>query len=274
MKIAVTSGYSKSRHAIALIAMLAKRGHDVGLCLNVRTLSVKRFRAYYRFYGRKLFSLARRRMMSGGSADALHPEVRYMDAYLKENGIQARTIGAVSRETGTRVVSVGSLNDEKSLAAVRSYGPDVIVYAGGGLLRAPLIALPGIGVLNAHGGPLPAVRGMNAAEWALMLGLRPGTHEHFIDTGVDTGPLLFFQPLAIGAGDVIADVRGKATVQAVESHLRAVDLLAEGRRELTAQDRSAGQQYFDMHPLLVDILDDWLRNGRLNLAPESGSRPT
>ncbi|MCB9853095.1 MAG: hypothetical protein H6819_08365 [Phycisphaerales bacterium] len=264
MKIVVTSGYSKSRHAIALLALLARAGHDVGYCLNVSTFSVRRLRSYYRFYGRKLFSLVRRRMLSGNGGGNLHPEVRYMDAFLERHGIPERSVSAICRRTGTRMVSVGSLNDEKALGVVRTFQPDVIVYAGGGILRKPVIEIPRIGVLNAHGGPLPGIRGMNAAEWALMCGMQPGTHVHFIDSGVDTGPLLFFWPLAIEPGDSIADLRGKATVQAVECHLRAVEMLGAGTIEAIPQDRDDGRQYFDMHPLLVGILDDWLRDGRLS----------
>lgn len=272
MKIVVTSGYSRSRHAIALVALLSRAGHDVGYCLNVSAFSIRRLRSYYRFYGRKLFSLVRRRMFSGSGKDGLHPEVRYMDAYLEEHDVAERSISAICRKTGTQSVSVGSLNDEKALGILRSYQPDVIVYAGGGILRKALIGIPRIGVLNAHGGPLPEIRGMNAAEWALMCGMTPGTHMHFIDAGVDTGPMLFFTPLAIEAGDTIGDLRGKATVQAVESHLRAIELLEASSIEPKAQDRAGGRQYFDMHPLLVDILNDWLDNGRLNHLLKERSR--
>lgn len=263
MKIVVTSGYSKSRHAIALIALLSRAGHDVGLCLNVRAFSVRRLRSYYRFYGPKLLSIARRRMLGGRSAGGLHPEVRYSEAFLKRNDIQQRGVSSVCRDTGTRMVNVVSLNDESTLRVLREYQPDVIVYAGGGILRKAFIESPRIGVLNAHGGPLPDIRGMNAAEWSLMCGIEPGTHMHFIDTGVDTGPLLFFVPLKFEPGDSVADIRGKATVQAIESHLRAVEMIEAGEHLPKPQKKEAGRQYFEMHPLLVDILDEWLRNNQL-----------
>ena len=264
MKIVITSGYSKSRHAIALVMLLTRAGYDVGCCLNVRTLSLRRVRAYYRFYGSKFFSLVRRRMFASGSGAQLHPEVRYISEFLEAENITAHTVQEACKQTGVRFKAVGSLNDESSLAVLRAYQPDVIVYAGGGILRQPLIEIPRHGVLNAHGGPLPMIRGMNAAEWALMHGLNPGTHLHLIDKGVDTGPLLFFNPLTVAEGDRVADIRGKAVVLAVQSHLRALQALADnGRWQSEPQERSAGKQHFDMHPLLIGILDSWLASGHL-----------
>src|SRR5436309_2693224 len=47
-----------------------------------------------------------------------------------------------------------------------------------------------LGILNAHIGVLPAYRGMNVAEWAALEGGSVGCSVHFIDTGIDTGPIL------------------------------------------------------------------------------------
>lgn len=264
MKVVVTSGYSKSRHAIALVVLLARAGYDVGYCLNVKAFSIKRIRAYYRFYGPKFFQLVKRRMFASGSGTQLHPEVRYMSEYLNVHDITAKTVPSACKQAGVTFKSVSSLNDDATLSTLRAYQPDVIVYAGGGILRKPLIEIPRLGVLNAHGGPLPAIRGMNAAEWALFHGMNPGTHEHFIDTGVDTGPLLFFSPMDIAQEDRVADVRGKAVVVAVESHLKAMkQLTSNAGLTPTPQRKDLGRQYFDMHPLMVDILDKWLADGRL-----------
>jgi len=264
MKIVVTSGYSKSRHAIALVVLLACAGYEVGYCLNVRALSIRRVRAYYRFYGKKFFSLVRRRMFDSGSGSQLHPEVRYISDFLEAENIKATSVRQACKQVGTKFLSVGSLNDDKSLAALRAYQPDVIVYAGGGILREAIIAIPRQGVLNAHGGPLPMIRGMNAAEWALMHGLNPGTHTHLIDRGVDTGPLISFNPLTVSKADRVADIRGKAVVLAVQSHLRALKMLDENSHwNATPQRAADGKQHFDMHPLLLGVLDRWLAAAKL-----------
>ena len=46
MRLAVTSGYRYSLHAIALLAMLRKQGFEAVVCLNVSMLSSKRFKYY------------------------------------------------------------------------------------------------------------------------------------------------------------------------------------------------------------------------------------
>ena len=47
-----------------------------------------------------------------------------------------------------------------------------------------------MGTLKPHYGPLPSVRGMNATEWALLLGEPTGVTIHFVVPEVDQGVLV------------------------------------------------------------------------------------
>lgn len=266
MKIAVTSAYSRSRHAIGLVTLLHRAGHQVGLCLNVRLLSVRRFLVYFRQYGPRLFQIVRRRALAGSAGALLDPEVRYIDAFLRERGVVHQTLREACREARARLLSAPDLNAPAALEALDEFRPDLVVYAGGGILRKEFLERPAIGTLNAHGGPLPAIRGMNAAEWALFHGKQPGTTVHFMDAGVDTGPILFFRPQPVGRGETIGEIRGRAVVGAVTALLEAVGRIAAGDYQSTPQDPAAGRQYFAMHPLLVDIVQDWVREGLTPLA--------
>ena len=66
--------------------------------------------------------------------------------------------------------TVRTVDAPEGLALVASLRPDLAVHAGAGILRAPLLALPRLGTLNAHMGVLPYYRGMNVAEWAVLNG--------------------------------------------------------------------------------------------------------
>ncbi len=261
MRIAVTSGYAKSRHAIALVTLLHRAGHSVVLCLNVKAFNLQRIRIYLRHYGPRLFSIVRRRMFSRGTAADMDAEVKYIQAFLRRQSVSHTSLQQACIEAGARLVQVSSLNDATALAALDAHRPDLIVYAGGGLLRKGFLSKAAIGVLNAHGGPLPQIRGMNSAEWALFKGMQPGASVHFIDTGVDTGPTLFFKPQSVAKTDSIGDIRGKAVVTAVEALMEAVQRVADGSREAKPQRREDGLQYFNMHPLLMEIVEDWVKRG-------------
>lgn len=261
MKIAVTSSYTRSRHAIGLITLLHRAGHRVGLCLNVRALNPRRIRMYFRQYGIDLFAMVRRRMLSSGTGSQLDPEVRYIHEHLLANDVQHATVAQACAEASAKLMHVSDLNHTRALSELDKFAPELIVYAGGGILRKPFLNSATLGVLNAHGGPLPEVRGMNASEWALFLGMQPGVTVHWIDAGVDTGPILFFRPQSITRTDTMPDIRGKGVVLSVESLLTAVEQVAAQQVITTEQKKEEGRQYFRMHPLILEIVQDRIRRG-------------
>jgi folate-dependent phosphoribosylglycinamide formyltransferase PurN len=261
MRIAVTSGYARSLHAIALVTLLHRAGHEVGVCLTVRMFNLRRFRAYFRQYGPRLFRIVRERALPQRSAGQRDPEIRYIDECLRRRDVAHRTLRGACKEAHARLVRVSSLNAPEALAALDGFRVELIVYAGGGILRKPLLDRATIGVLNAHGGPLPVIRGMSAGEWALFKGLRPDTAVHFVDAGIDTGPVLFHVPQPVDSADTVPDVRGKAVVVGVEALIEAVSRIAGGRYKPCPQVIEAGVQHFAMHPLLVSIVEDWIGRG-------------
>jgi methionyl-tRNA formyltransferase len=182
--------------------------------------------------------------------------------YVREQHISSSTVSQACRALGTRLLRVNGLNTPRSLAALRSADVDLVVYAGGGILRTSFFEIPRLGVLNCHGGPLPCFRGMNASEWALFHGVRPLVAVHYINAGIDTGPVLFQRPIPIEPGDSIARVRGVAVRVTVEALLEAVHLVANGSAQAVPQDLPAGRQYFTMADPLLDVVQRWLNEGR------------
>jgi folate-dependent phosphoribosylglycinamide formyltransferase PurN len=261
LRVAVTSGYRASLHATGLIHGLSARGHVVTLCLNVNVLNLRRWRAYARQLGwRKLWARFRQRHR----LHAAGPEIEPMLHWLRERRIASRSVHAACRAVGARLVHVPSLNAPASIAALRAERPDVVVYAGGGILRQSFLdAAPG-GVLNAHGGPLPRFRGMNAAEWALLHDVEPVVTIAWLDAGVDTGPVLLERPIPLARCESVAALRGWGTRVSVEALLDAVDGLARGpsRSAVTQggltprpQVPEAGRQYFVMAPPLLELVE-------------------
>ncbi len=267
MRVAVTAGYSQSLHAIALIHRLAQRGHTVALVLQVRMLSRRRLSAYLRQLGwHALWSKARSRLAPGG-ASPYERELEPMRRYLAEHQIASRTVAAAARAVGARHAKVGSLNNAAAHAAVRSEHPELILYAGGGIIRDDLLTLPARGIINAHGGPLPEFRGMNAVEWPLLHGVPPAVTVYRMDGGLDTGSVLLRRAVDVPPGSDVLSLRGVATRIAMEALLDTVDALQTGSISPVPQEPAAGRQYFVMAAPLVEVLDRWLRTGRTPLTP-------
>ena len=84
----------------------------------------------------------------------------------------------------------------KSLApfldAIRDLRPDVLlVWSYSMLLPTALIALARLGAINVHGGLLPEYRGGHVMQWAIINGEKEtGATLHYMDAGIDTGPVI------------------------------------------------------------------------------------
>lgn len=87
--------------------------------------------------------------------------------------------------------------------AVSVHEPDLVVSAGFMKLLGPafLAAFPNR-VINTHPALLPAFPGMHAVADALALGVKvTGSTVHFVDTGVDTGPIIAQDPVVVEPDD-------------------------------------------------------------------------
>jgi len=109
-------------------------------------------------------------------------------------------------------------------------GAELVVCAGYMQLLTPgfLERFPGR-VVNVHPAPLPAFPGAHPLEDVLAAGVREAAATvHYVDEGVDTGPVIASEPVPIFPGDTVDSLR--ARVHAVEHRL-----LPEVVRELCAR---------------------------------------
>lgn len=112
--------------------------------------------------------------------------------------------------------------EERDLAMAEwfsEHGVQLVVCAGYMHLLTPsfLGRFPNR-VINIHPALLPAFPGMHAIEEALAAGVEvTGVTVHYVDEGIDTGPVIRQEPVPIEAGDTVESLR--ARIQKVEHRL-------------------------------------------------------
>ncbi len=99
------------------------------------------------------------------------------------------------------------LSDPVLWKLIRDTGIDVAIQGGVGILKEEALAAPRIGILNVHPGRLPDYRGNSCPEWALLNGDPVCGTAHFVDEGIDTGPVICAREYVIEAGWDYADFR-------------------------------------------------------------------
>jgi phosphoribosylglycinamide formyltransferase 1 len=115
---------------------------------------------------------------------------------------------------------------------------DLVVLAGYmQLLSAPFVARFRNRIVNIHPALLPSFPGLDAIGQALEAGVATtGVTVHFVDEGVDTGPVIAQREVPVPAGVSREDL--EAAVHAVEHELypEAIRMIAEGRVRIDPSD--------------------------------------
>jgi phosphoribosylglycinamide formyltransferase-1 len=121
---------------------------------------------------------------------------------------------------------------------IESCGADLVVLAGYmQLLSASFVARFRNRIVNVHPALLPAFPGLDAIGQALEAGVEvTGVSVHFVDEGVDTGPVLVQREVAVPAGGDRAAL--EALIHAAEHELypEAIRMIAAGRVRIEADD--------------------------------------
>ena len=121
------------------------------------------------------------------------------------------TVAGVASRLGYTLWPARRTQESGFAEVIRETGIDLLINVNTMyVLPAGVVAAPEIGSFNLHPGPLPKYPGMNAPSWAIYHG-QP-THAvtvHWMDQGIDTGPIAFTTELPIDEDDTGLTLSGK-----------------------------------------------------------------
>jgi phosphoribosylglycinamide formyltransferase-1 len=127
--------------------------------------------------------------------------------------------------------------DAAVVARLRAHGVGLVCLAGFMRLLSPAFvrAFPGR-ILNIHPSLLPAFPGLHAQRQALDHGVRvAGATVHFVDEGLDSGPIVLQAVVPVEPGDTEATLSARILVEEHRLYPAAVRLFAEGRLEIVGR---------------------------------------
>ncbi len=123
-----------------------------------------------------------------------------------------------------------SVNDGACARWLGEQRPDVVILTGTRIVAASVLAAcPGV-FLNTHCGITPAYRGVHGGYWALYQG-RPelaGVTVHVVDSGIDTGDIVYQAPIQVEPGDNFLTYPLKQYIVGIPLMHRALADLAAG----------------------------------------------
>lgn len=253
MRVGVTAGYNRSRPALLLAESMRQAGHEV-LILVVSPFQLSRFRQLISARGRGGVVEALRKIR-GRESLASSGTGLSVSNLAREIGPCPRSLRGWASGNSADFQLVPSLNHDSTIRSLSKWNADLVLYCGGGILREGFLTSVNGPVLNAHAGPLPDIRGMNAVEWSILLDLQPAVTIHQIDAGIDTGPVLQKIPLDLHVGDTVKILRDRAVAIGIQGLLAAARELAGGRMNFLETPRPFSRQCFSLSPVLKELLE-------------------
>jgi hypothetical protein len=189
----------------------------------------------------------------------------YLGGALQHGAKTLRSLHEVGSVYGFPIAITGDQNSPDAIDRLRQWLPDVAVFTGGNILRKTLLETPRLGVINSHLALLPEIRGMSSPEWSLLQGVPLGVTVHFMEAGIDTGPILLRREFhALEGCDSFADLRNRMIAFGMEMVVETITGLDAGTiRPKPQTEQETDNQFFVMHA--------WLKS---QAAARLGVRPT
>ncbi len=127
--------------------------------------------------------------------------------------------------------------DQAVLAILAEHRVELVCLAGYMRVLSPTFvrALPGQ-IMNIHPALLPSFPGLHAQRQALQYGVKvSGATVHFVDEGVDTGPIICQVAVPVREDDTEETLAALVLEQEHQLYPRAIRLYAEGRLSIVGR---------------------------------------
>jgi folate-dependent phosphoribosylglycinamide formyltransferase PurN len=171
-------------------------------------------------------------------------------------------------DTTHRVVTAGACSDPAEVQLMLAARPDVVLVFGTGILREPLLSAFDGRIINIHLGLSPYYRGAGTNFWPLV-NREPeyvGATIHYLDAGIDTGPIISHARPAIERGDGPHDLGNKAIVAAAHALLLAAAAHVAGVARAVPQ--SGGGRLYQRKDFSADAVRALYRNFETGMIDE------
>lgn len=133
------------------------------------------------------------------------------------------------------------LTEKEELKLIEPMKPDIIVSCGfRHIVPSDIRHIPPGGCINIHSSYLPYNRGANPNVWSIIENTPAGVCVHFMDDGVDTGPIIARREVKVSFSDNAKDLYRKLEDAQVELFQEVWEQLKQGTVKSVTQSKDEG----------------------------------
>ena len=128
-------------------------------------------------------------------------------SYLENDFYNPKKVNEIIFNHQIEIHFVENHNDEKTENLLQQYNPDYVVLGNARILKSNIIQIPKKGILNAHPAILPKYQGLDCVGWSILNSDSVGATVHFIDEGIDSGPIILQETVDYSNCRTLIEVR-------------------------------------------------------------------
>jgi methionyl-tRNA formyltransferase len=253
LKVAISSPIDDNLYSL-LVSQLCIDEEGVSVCgiISLKVFSIKRIRSEYKRLGHSLFVKIMNRLSTNIYKKNSTAQEKYL--LISKVGLREKSIKDISNKYKIPYLKVDNPNNHDAVKFLKNQNPDLILSIGSNIIRKQFLEIPTIGVLNVHMGILPEYRGIGVTEWPIIenrvhdVGL--GITLHFMDSGVDTGPIVDTKKINIHNCNSLDELESKYLNEMVSLMIKGVKMARDNELLLKPQKKDGidrGKQYFSTH---------------------------
>ena len=145
-------------------------------------------------------------------------------------------------------IIVDKINSISTKQILLKYDLDIGIICGTGIIKDYIFNIPIHGTLNFHSGIVPKYRGMDTIFWAIHnedyenIGLTI----HFVDSNIDTGPIVFQHRVKYKPGNSVDDIYKKCCSEGAELFVKALEQIKTGKLKIVMQSNDLESKFYKM----------------------------
>jgi methionyl-tRNA formyltransferase len=145
-----------------------------------------------------------------------------------------------ARAGGSDLLRVADINSSTTLDALGAFEPDLVLVIGWSqICKEKFRSIARLGNVGFHPAALPRLRGRAVIPWTILLGEHTtGASLFWLDEGIDSGPILLQEPIAVADDETARSLYSKQTGALAKLLPRAVELVRAGDPPRIPQDES------------------------------------
>lgn len=190
-----------------------------------------------------LYNWFRSRILAGSSAESIKDQFFPGSAEVK----YSRSVESVT---------VGNINDGACVDFIKRHAPEVLAVCGTTVIRQEVFSLPARGAVNIHTGITPDYRSADPIFWALYRNEpeKVGVTIHFIDKGIDTGPIIYQERIPVYRGDTLTSIYVRCILEGAGLYLRALREIESGTVRTSDRSSVVSRAFYSIDLGIVQFL--------------------